>query len=184
MPQPSKKERIFQTSLCKQGAGIAWETIAMAMVEGLEKQLGSPGKKSPVLKRFCPQPIAKCPPATSEPQHRACLAASPPSSPAGDCDGRAAPYIDTNQALRPHQRGGQKQPWVHSAPCSLPQLQAAVPHRTQGWGTPSMAGPTFQSVSTAERKTSEFSWGAKELLGTETSSHHGSLPPTLLSPSS
>lgn len=48
MPQPSKRERGFQTSLCKQGAGIAWETIAMAMVEGLEKQLSLPEKKLPV----------------------------------------------------------------------------------------------------------------------------------------
>lgn len=85
MPQPSKKERGFQTSLCKQGAGIARETIAMAMAEGLEKQLSPPEKKLPVLKRFCPWPVAKCPPATSECQHRACLAACP--SPVPSCQG-------------------------------------------------------------------------------------------------
>lgn len=67
MSQPSKKERGFQTSLCKQGAGIAQETIAMAMVEGLEKQLGPPEKKLPVLKRFCPQPVTKYLPAQSMP---------------------------------------------------------------------------------------------------------------------
>lgn len=86
MPQPSKKERGFQTSLCKQGAGITWETIAIAMVEELEKQLGLPEKKSPALRRFCPGPIAKCLPATSEHQHRACLAATPPS-PVPSCRG-------------------------------------------------------------------------------------------------
>lgn len=84
----------------------------------------------------------------------------------------------------PMEVGGQQHPWDRSVPCSIPQPQAAVPRRTQRWGAPLMADPTFQSVSTAERKTSEFSWGEKEPLGTETSARHPSLlwcpPPTQL----
>lgn len=72
MPLPAEGERGFQTPLCKQGAGIARETIAMAMVAGLEKQLGPPEQKWPLVKMFCPRLVAKCPPAPSEQQRSAC----------------------------------------------------------------------------------------------------------------
>lgn len=131
MPKPPKKKG-FQTSLCKTEAGIAWETIAMAMVEGLEKQLSPPEKKSTLLKRFCPRPFAKCPQPHPVPAQR-CLAPFPPT---GVCNRRAVPCTDAAQELCPHGKGGQQHPWIRSAPCSLPQPQAAVPCRTQGGNTP------------------------------------------------
>lgn len=76
MPQPSKKERGFQTSLCKQGAGIAWETIAMAIVEGLQKQLGLPEKKLPVFKVLSPA-HGQVPTSHIRVPPQRCLAASP-----------------------------------------------------------------------------------------------------------
>lgn len=76
MPQPSKRERGFQTSLCKQGAGIAWETIAMAMVEGLEKQLALPEKKLPVLKVLSPA-HGQVPTSNIQAPAQRCLEASP-----------------------------------------------------------------------------------------------------------
>lgn len=76
MPQPSKRERGFQTLLCKQGAGIAWETIAMAMLEGLEKQLSLPEKKLPVLKILSPAHGQVPTSHIREPAQR-CQAASP-----------------------------------------------------------------------------------------------------------
>lgn len=164
-----QKERGFQTSLCKQGAGIAQETIAMAMVEGLEKQLSPPEKKFPVLKRFCPRPVAKCPPATSKSQHRAYLAASPhPLLPGTAMD--VQPHAQTPTRHRnPMEEGDGNTLGSAQRPRSLPQPQAAVLCGTHGSGAPPMTAPTFQSVSTAERKASEFSWGKKEPSGREMS---------------
>lgn len=165
MPQPSKRKRGFQRSLCKQGAGIAWETITMVMIEGLEKQLGLPEKKLPVLKVLSPAhgqvPTSHIP----APAQR-CLAASP-------CPllTRTMMDVQPQQTMTRHCIPTKKGTATLLSPLRAPQpsqAQAAVPCETQGWAAPPMAGPTFQSVSTVERKTSEFSWDEKEPLGTET----------------
>jgi len=136
MPQPSKKERGFQTPLCKRGAGITRETIAMAMVEGLEKQLSPPEKKSTVLKRFCPRPVAKGPPATSECQRRARLAASPgPLLPWTATDVQPHAQTPTGHSV-PMEGGDSSTPGSAQHPAAFPSCRLLSHVGPRGGGQP------------------------------------------------
>lgn len=56
MPWCSERERDFQPPSCNRGAGIAQGTIAMAMAEGLEKQLGFASFKKLLSPECCQVP--------------------------------------------------------------------------------------------------------------------------------